>query len=172
MNVTTENFEEAFIKSLELLDAYAATQVTEAQKLMVVHEKRHITVNKDYFFGLLQKGKYVAFCNNCGTLHTDSYMKPHGERIRESGMCFVCCLWKFERVAETKPNRLIINGQIYTDGGNKPGADSNRVPLGFAGHIWKIERDGEVWETNNLWSGGTIPQEHRAALPDNARFVK
>lgn len=44
---------------------------------------------------------------------------------------------------------------------------------GFGGRQFTIQfSDGRVVRTTNLWHQGEIPEQFRAFLPDNARFVR
>jgi hypothetical protein len=73
---------------------------------------------------------------------------------------------------EVSKTRLIIDGDTYSDGGNRPCPRVNGEMLGFGGHVFKIRQGNKIWETNNLWHGGTIPYEYRELLKDNAEFCK
>jgi hypothetical protein len=172
MKVTKDNFRNLLPKSIIEMVKYRDTQVTNDQKLDVLHQMDHVLKNVDHLLWCVNEGQDVKLCKNCGAMHANNYIKAVKERMDRLGFCFHCAYWVDQVEKFPTSSWLIINGHIYSDGGNKPGANSNDTPLGFAGHKWKIERDGKVWETNNLWSGSTIPQEHRAALPDNAKFVK
>lgn len=46
--------------------------------------------------------------------------------------------------------------------------------LGFGGSHWKIRMHAtnEIIDTCDLWHQGTIPEEYRQVLPDNASFQK
>jgi hypothetical protein len=168
--VSEQEFEALFSESLLRFDAYIATQVTEEQILSAQHKKKTVEMNKGHFKWMIDKGDTVISCRSCGALSTTSYVKPICDELAEHQLCYHCNHWR--KVADTQDKtRLIIDGHIYGDGGNRPN-ETCRHLLGFGGHVWTIERDGRVWQTNNLWSGSTVPQEHRGALKDNARFVK
>ena len=66
---------------------------------------------------------------------------------------------------------LVINGVHYTHGGMKVGVRKDW--RGSNGRHYKIKMlDGTIVETNDLWHQGTIPEEFREYLPDNAEFIK
>lgn len=167
--MTDQEYEEMYQESLTRLDAYIATQVTEKQIFDAKHQKKHIEMNKSYFKHWANKGDHICLCVKCGALNTASYSSPIKERMILNKICFHCDFWE-ELSKENKPSRLVIDGHIYGDGGNKP--NERKDWLGFGGHVWKIERDGKVWTTNNLWSGSTVPAEWVHAFPDNAKFIK
>lgn len=164
-----QQFEEMYQKSLSLLDAYIATQQTDAQIADAKHHKHHVEINKQYYKARAISGETFYLCKICGAIESATFSEPIRSRLIENGTCFHCNHW--QQIANTNnKGRLVINGQIYSDGGNSP--NSRRDFLGFGGYKWKIERDGVKWGTNNLWSGGTIPNEYRRLLPDNAKFIK
>lgn len=67
-------------------------------------------------------------------------------------------------------NRLVINGVHYTHGGISKSPEKWR---GMSGKRFKIKMlDGTIVETNDLWHQGTIPEEFREFLPNNAEFIK
>lgn len=168
MLITAENYEEAFNLSKRRLEAYIASQVTPKQIAGAKHHLRHLEINKNYLRGRVAEGG-IYFCSRCGILEAANYSGAIKDRMTAKQICFHCDFWE-QRSKEVKPSRLIIDGETYSDGGNKP--NDRKDFLGFAGRVWKIERDGNIWETNNLWYGGVIPQEYREVMPDNARFVK
>lgn len=168
--MTNEEFEQMYAESLTRIDAWIATQKTEKQIFSAQGRKRHVEMNHTFFKHCVTKGERLHLCKHCGMLEAGNYIEPIKTRLRENGLCFFCDNWE-QTVKQVDPDRLIIDGHIYGDGGNQPNHSRPHL-LGFGGHKWKIERDGKVWETNNLWSGFTIPEEYRSALPDNARFVK
>ncbi|HDR8953386.1 hypothetical protein [Burkholderia vietnamiensis] len=168
--MTDVEFEAMFEESLKRLDAYIATQVTDRQIFQAKGYRLHVERNKSHWKWLVDKGEKIILCNNCGSIGSTEYCEPYKTEIAKFGLCYHCNHWRREASTPDK-TRLIIDGHIYGDGGNQPNA-TRKDWLGFGGDVWTIERDGRVWQTNNLWSGSTVPQEHRASLPDNARFVR
>lgn len=167
MHITTENYEEAFNLSKQRLEAYIASQITPKQISDAKHHLHHLEINKNYLRGRIDKGG-IYFCSRCGILEAANYSTTTKDRMTSKQICFHCDHW--EQISkEVKPSRLIIDGETYGDGGNKP--KERKDFLGFGGRLWKIEREGKIWETNNIWYGGVIPQEYRDIMPDNARFV-
>lgn len=168
--MTDHEFEALFVESLLKLDAYIATQKTEHQIFSAKGRRSHVERNRAVWKYRSDKGEPLVLCSHCGAIESNSYCEPYKTQIVERGLCYHCNSWTNE-LAKDDPKRLIIDGHIYGDGGNQPNA-ARKDWLGFGGQVWTIERDGKVWQTNNLWSGSTIPQEYRERMPDNARFVK
>ena len=85
-----------------------------------------------------------------------------------SSECFRINFWN-EIVAE-KNKHIIINGECYYDEGNIDNPNRHSF-LGCAGRrFWIRFNDGRTITTNNLWCQGTIPEDFRDKLPDNAEF--
>lgn len=170
MKITVENFEEAYRISIGRMLENIASEVTEPQKSDAHHRMRHIENNRNFYLGQLKRGFEVYMCSECGALECAQYVQPTKDRMLDDQTCFHCDYWK--QFSLTKdPKRLVINGHTYTDGGNQPHA-RNKEFLGFGGQKWFIERAGQAWETNNLWSGSVVPQRYIENFPDNARFLK
>jgi hypothetical protein len=170
MKITLENFEEEFAKSLARLKANIDLEVTASQKHDAEGQYRHVEMNRTYFAHQLKNGTSEAYvCAVCGALAAATYTEPTKAQMLADESCFHCNHWK-QLSLKPDPKRLVIDGHIYGDGGNSPGARSDF--LGFGGHKWFIERDGKAWETNNLWSGSTVPQAYIEHFPDNAKFLK
>lgn len=168
MNITTENFEAAFNLSKQRLQEYIESQKTPKQIIEAKYHLRDLEINKNFLRHNIGE-RSIYLCSRCGRLEIARFSSEIKNRMTVKQICFHCDHW--EQISkEVKPSRLIIDGQTYSDGGNKP--QGRRDFLGFSGQLWKIERDGKVWETNNLWYGGVIPQEYRDAMPDNAKFIK
>ncbi|MBU9203083.1 hypothetical protein KTD31_17135 [Burkholderia multivorans] len=163
-------FEAMFEESMKHLDAYIATQITDRQISQARRRRHNVEQNKSFWKHCDSRGEHLILCVQCGAIDAGHYREPIKTQMFESGKCFHCNHWDNE-VQKVDPARLIIDGHIYVDGGNQPNT-ARKEHLGFGGYVWTIECDGHVWQTNNLWSGSTVPQEHRASLPDNARFVR
>lgn len=167
--ITEEQFDAIYKQSLTRLDAYIATQVTENQIQSAKNHKNSVVINRGYYLNLTKTNAEPFYlCACCGKMEAANFNEPIKLQMLAGQICFHCNYWK-NLTNKDDPGRLVINGHVYSDGGNQPGARCDY--LGFGGHVWKIERDGKVWETNNLWSGSTIPQEFIHLIPDNARFA-
>ena len=109
-------------------------------------------------------------CSICGKefekLH---YNTPFNDVC--SSECFEEKLWRMREEGYLKGEPyIIINGNLYTDGGYKKNVKSSW--LGYSGREFNIKMDdGTEIFTNNLWHGGNIPENHREILCDNAVFV-
>lgn len=108
-------------------------------------------------------------CCICGKEFEKSrYSKPFDYVC--SSECFGEKLWRMreEEYLNGSPY-IIINGNLYNDGGYKKNEKS--CYLGHSGRVFKIKmNNGTEILTNNLWDGGKIPENHREFLCDNAVF--
>lgn len=107
----------------------------------------------------------MLVCKVCGKEYTDS---PFYDSCRLcSDECFYIDHWN--NALDDKA--IIIDGECYHDGGNKP-TENRSYMLGCAGRVFRIrfKKDNRIIETNNLWRQGKIPPERN--VPDNAEFVK
>lgn len=163
----SDDFDKLFAEAVEQMQKYIDRQTTERTKSDAEHRLKMMRINRGYYSGQWARGK-AFMCHGCGQIDTPNYTAPTGEEMQVQQICFRCNHW--EQIANKQdPRNLIIDGCIYGDGGNYPNTRSQY--LGFGGHRWYIKRDGRVWTTNNLWSGGTIPEEFRERLPNNAEFL-
>lgn len=95
-----------------------------------------------------------------------SWMR-NGDKVPASGRGF-----------QRQPEQQVIRceGRHYTIG--KEPSDTeyrrDRDMLGFGGHRWRFRllASGEVIESRNVWSQGSIPTEYRDLLVDNAELVR
>ena len=90
-------------------------------------------------------------------------------------MLFECFCEKLWRLREQEyldgASFIIVDGCLYTDAGYKKNP-INTSFLGHSGREFNIRmNDGTEIFTNNLWCGGSIPDNHRNILCDNAVFV-
>ncbi len=105
-------------------------------------------------------------CESCGsdfsrTCEAEAYIGNN---------CFDCSFWlkKIAISAEDKARRVIVDGQHYRLGLNNTGAFK-----GFGGRQFTILfHDGRIIETSNLWHQGTVSEQFREMLPDNAVFIQ
>ncbi len=69
----------------------------------------------------------------------------------------------------SRDNALVINGNHYRLGveypakGNGMGGDHHRI---------KMIETGVVIDTADLWHQGTVPEEYKVVLQDNAKFIR
>lgn len=103
-------------------------------------------------------------CAKCGKSEAD-----HWPTKQHKDLCFRCSFWQ-EYVA--KKHRLDIAricGSHFVIANEFPPPGSMR---GHAGAKFKILfDDGREVDTTNLWAQGTIPDEFKDELPNNARFA-
>lgn len=84
-----------------------------------------------------------------------------------SSKCFTTDFWN--DITTHKDEYVIINGRSYYV------ADENATgPFrGFDGSLFKIKKhSGEIITTTNLWWQGSIPEEFREKIPNNAEWYK
>lgn len=109
-------------------------------------------------------------CSICGKEFEKShYYKPFDDVCGSE--YFIEKLWRMreEDYLNGKPY-IIVNGNLYNDGGYKKNEKS--CYLGHSGRVFNIKmNDGTEIFTNNLWHCGKIPENHREILSNNAVFV-
>lgn len=83
--------------------------------------------------------------------------------------CYKEKYWKI--IEDEQDEHIIINGVCYYDKGY---SNSKKLwTLGYSGRPFRIRMNtGKEILTNNLWLNGTVPENHRDKLKDNAVFVK
>ena len=90
-----------------------------------------------------------------------------------SDHCFACAFWK-RRAAEWD-NRSICTESysVFTLMNPLIDTERNKSLLGYGGHLWRIQYldDNTIIETNNLWSGGVVPESHRHLFTPNVRIL-
>ena len=111
-------------------------------------------------------------CEICGKeLDRKYWINEEYYNICSSSQCFEEKFWQL--IIKEKDEHVIIDGECYSFDKNNPIADGSKTFLGFDGRRFKIKmlHTGEVFETNNLWSNGKVPDKFKEQLPDNAEFV-
>lgn len=70
---------------------------------------------------------------------------------------------------QSRENALVINGSQYRLGVEYPAKG-----YGMNGEHYKIKmlENGAIIDTADLWHQGTVPEEYRNVLQDNAKFVR
>lgn len=109
-------------------------------------------------------------CSICGKeFKKPSYCRPYDDVCGSN--CFVEKLWRMREEDYLNGKQyIIVNGNLYTDGGYKKNEKSSY--LGHSGRRFNIKmNNGTEIFTNNLWHGGEIPENHRNILRDNAVFI-
>lgn len=110
-------------------------------------------------------------CCICGKQFEEPhYYKPFDDVC--SSECFSEKHWsiKEKEYLDGRPF-IIINGCLYSDGGYVKNPRKTSL-LGCSGREFKIRmHNGTEIITNNLWCGGSIPENHRDVLCDNAVFI-
>ena len=110
-------------------------------------------------------------CAECGMLEQSTGW-ANGTRLVARSLCFSCDLW-VDRVAERgSPGKVIVDGRWYGYDPTCPMRGGRPEHRGFGGRRFAILlADGTTVVTDNLWTGGEIPERFRDRLPDDARFV-
>lgn len=108
----------------------------------------------------------------------EQYIRDHEESTRKFWQEKVEWEKNGNRVTESPAQKTFrIGGRHYA---GKPGIVGegptnfyNRSHLGFGGHLfrWRYLGEETVYESNNVYTQGAIPEEWRELLPDNAEFV-
>lgn len=84
------------------------------------------------------------------------------------GLCHTCTFWTEKTVFLSTPHVARIDGKHYSIGPENVGP----FMRGMGGREFIIKfDDGRTVTTTNLWSQGSIPDNFKALLPDNAVFV-
>jgi hypothetical protein len=116
-------------------------------------------------------------CSICGKEIKTSYGPKMNEQMLSRKMCFHCNYWqdRVERIGS--PTQIIIDGYIYQNAGDKPGAIEGRdvAFMGHGGHrfTWRMLETGEIQTSNDMWFNGKPYHPHfQELLPDNAEWVK
>lgn len=111
-------------------------------------------------------------CSKCGKF----YSMAHTTRDND-GMCFTCSFWtnrwqghlahKDAEFPETIS--FIVNGAAYYAHHTPDG----KRGMGFGGSLFIFERfdTKERFESRDVWHQGTVPDNFRRQLPDNAKIV-
>lgn len=111
-------------------------------------------------------------CKECGNMiGSTKYCFPTPQKMHKHQVCFTCLFWReiCERPAE---KRIVVDGCVYCDGGDKPGLTEREVGfMGFGGRRFYIRRGEQVWTTNDLWHNGKVPPHFIGRLPNNAEFL-
>ena len=106
-------------------------------------------------------------CKDCGAENYGVNFTPNcaeKKTIDAEGVCFSCAYW---RICAAQPHETVIDGRIYSVG-DRPSSPRN----GMAGRRFDIEYfDGRRVTTYDLWAGGDIPERHKPAIPNTARFI-
>jgi len=109
-------------------------------------------------------------CKKCGEVDNLHYSKEVEEDLMRRELCFTCGFW--DDIAQTKDyaDSVRIDGTQYHIG-REEYKYSNEF-RGFGGRIFHIKfNDGREITTTNLWCNGTIPENFKDILQDNAIFM-
>ena len=124
--------------------------------------------------------KKCKFCGSTKDMNPENYItscKQH-EIMKNDGICFSCATWKMHadnynpnvfiyesdgKLCRTTTQRLLVNSA------------TNLGFLGFGGHSWYIQmlENNEVFECNNLWFQGKIPEHFKdtKGLQKNCKLI-
>ena len=94
-------------------------------------------------------------CAMCGRLYDKS---SYGDIC--SGQCFNNWFWF--NIYEQQDAHIIANGVCYRAG------PEDAIIRGYDGALFKFKKGDEIIETTNLWTQGTIPENWRKLIKDNA----
>lgn len=111
-------------------------------------------------------------CHICGEQDEARFTEPTKSRMINEKLCFSCLFWveKTDPKIRDSMNTARIEGRHYII---RPETDAPAHCRGHSGRYFVIRFfDGRMVPTTNLWSQGSIPEEFKDLLPDNAEFVK
>lgn len=117
-------------------------------------------------------------CTKCGKHEDRNWIPEAAQELAERQLCHSCNYWWTYLYAAEKPDMhhhhstaVVIDGHVYTDGGRV--SNPNAPFVGHAGREFRIRMlDGSrELSTNNLWSGGKVPELWRPEIPDTAEFI-
>lgn len=105
-------------------------------------------------------------CVECGGVVSTHY---HGsELLIQRNMCFGCLLWT-DRIEDAKEDRVMIVDHCFYSIASEDKFISVR---GFGGAKFVFIKNGQTYESTNVWFGGDIPKHFWDKIPDNAIIVK
>lgn len=118
-------------------------------------------------------------CEKCAKQELCCYNEQTISQLESRQLCFSCnWYWRFlndpiqEEHHHHHSTAVVIDGQIYTDSGSIAKPDPRGYGVGHGGrkfHIRMLDGSRE-WSTNNLWSGGRIPEIWASEIPNTAEF--
>lgn len=170
MTYQYSQFDAVYAEAHRRLTARIAAASSEDRRISAMHDLHSMRINYDYLRHMFAtQPQDCLICKCCGTLATSTYDEPTKTQMHEGRLCFACNLWS--RKGEHHPRGMVINGEVYSDGGRRNPRESF---LGFGGREWKYRLigDTDVRTTNNMWFGGTVPEEFIEMYPDTAEFVE
>lgn len=165
-----DEFKEVLTAFAYKIEAAIKSDIDPREKGRLCEDFNDVVINIKYLSSQWTNHEGYA-CSSCGMPEVARY--TCGKQMRERRLCFGCNHW--ENVAgsirDGKKKLIIVNHGIYSDGGRQ---SSDRSFLGHAGREFKIQKldNGETFTTNNLWSGGMLPQKYWDEFPDTHKFVK
>jgi len=167
-------FDAIWAEAYRRLTVRISAATSERRRLGAWHHRHAMQINYHFLRNKWETAREdVLICKCCGKIASCCYVEPTRQQMVDAQLCFACNHWTQFANARVAVNRLIIDGEVYTH--------AERMPPGtpFLGHggrefHWKMigDPDEHVFSTNNMWSGGTIPEEFRAMCPDNAVLVE
>lgn len=92
------------------------------------------------------------------------------EALSNNKLCFTCNFWT-EKVRKKYASTSVRINQIHYFIDVNEERKSHCKGFGGAKFVIKFF-DGRIVTTTNLWCQGTVPDDFRNDLPDNAEFIK
>ena len=120
----------------------------------------------------LKQCLYYEYCHNYAGYSDRIELGKYD--LEHEDLCFSCDHWTemLEAKGSNEMYYLRVGGRHYQTYKNSlfrmPGKYN-----GFGGRkfIFKLKETGEVFDTYNMWTQGTIPEHFKDKLYDNAEFV-
>jgi len=106
-------------------------------------------------------------CQICGEEERLMYVKDRQELLAHHRLCFSCCFWveRFFRHISDRTS-FIVEGEAYIA---NPASRAPRAHRGHGGRVFRFHtKDGRIVISSDVWHQGTVPDQFRHLLPDNA----
>lgn len=102
-------------------------------------------------------------CCICGNWIESHYYEDVRKQLIAKNMCHSCNIWDERSRILHLPNKLVVEGCLYTIGDENPS-----LMRGFGGRKFTFIKDDKVIESTNVWYGGVIPDIWKNKFPNNA----
>lgn len=103
---------------------------------------------------------------NCIVCGKEIERSQYSKHVLCSSQCFHIQFWK-DIIAE-KDEHIVIDGECYYVSPES----SCSIFRGYCGKSFTIRKfTGEIIHTTNLWCNGTVPDEFKDQLPNEAEFI-
>lgn len=120
---------------------------------------------------MFKSKEFTGKCTICGKEMEQPAWGP-GEFHDVCNKCFNTRFWDIIKKDNEAGLKYIIDGEVYTAGPKDGfGGTYFRVQLLENHPKYNPDEDNILRFPGTLWCNGDVPQERRAELPDNAKFI-